>query len=1061
VRDAEFFVEVEAILYLYTMLESDPNLHLARDAWALVSGYIIPGVNDSLQARQYCARLRARLRYLRQNTGWQRWQAWYAEQPPPMRLFSFHRREDGQDTVKVNLHDCLLYQERKTLYETLCTDTHFEPVSTFPPRPFAPPGRYTFMTRDEQHYEIMLTEAFAQMSRTPMTTLPPKPYKQRDPVCITLHQLAETARWLDAFEAENTMRRNDWERRLSRLKLKLFDADGLLLDSDTLNIDRLFHLVGILGVGKSTLIWLITVHLARDRGMHVTVVLHTIVETMERAEWLNRLGIPTTPALGQQRESHAAKYAAVTHEIYPAEQVLNPDTPAAPVFAWLPTVCALSGSTSDGIPIGNEPCYSLIGEDGERYRCPLLPVCPVHAVRRELVDSQIWLVNPASMVHSRALDDTNGMPVSLLDAVYHYSDLVIVDEADRVQMIWDAAFAPETSLAGGDDSLLDKVHVEISRVSVGRAGRRNSVNASFNRLIGVDGQAHTLSHHLFRLVQKIPDLGKWAAQIHWTNPALFEQVEEALIGASGKQVDKDVLRARLHTWFDPYWRRSKQPPDRAVTALHAYVNQILVSSQPEKRVRALLIQWSNNYLEWDEPLSEKQTFALRKLDFALVMAALLRRVKDVYYLLPAFTDMMSIDKPFRLHLSDAITRLVPDPPLGLQLGVRLSQYEAGVSSGVFTELHYSGVGRWLLENFASLYVNLTGIEGAPVLLTSATSWLPDAASFHISALPHAVLLPSRETNQHLTVRFKPVVEGRYALSVSGAGEQRERNLRRIVQALATQQPGSATPSDLRAELLHWERMGKRRRILLVVSSYEQSKWVEDTLNRIPEWRGRVRRLRPDSSQDVDHTGTLRASEVESYLRHDADILVAPMMTIQRGHNILDNEDKALLGSVFFLVRPYPPSEDMTPNLLGMNAWAIEQLEHGSTLKAEYRSYGIGAVKILRRRARAVWHKRVSRGHWGVASLHHDAYTQYVGDQFVAVWQTIGRLLRGEMDARVFFVDAAYAPDTGPSLLRSWRDLLNRLFDAADPRARALAHALYKVACNAFNEADIPSGSGKK
>lgn len=72
---------------------------------------------------------------------------------------------------------------------------------------------------------------------------------------------------------------------------------------------------------------------------------------------------------------------------------------------------------------------------------------------------------------------------------------------------------------------------------------------------------------------------------------------------------------------------------------------------------------------------------------------------------------------------------------------------------------------------------------------------------------------------------------------------------------------------------------------------------------------------------------IRTREVETFYEKNADVLIAPLMAIQRGFNILDEIGNALLGSAFFMVRPYPPPHDLTPQIMSLNAWYMTQLHH--------------------------------------------------------------------------------------------------------------------------------------
>lgn len=1042
-RDVELLMEVEALLYLYESMTPDDDARSAKDAWALVSGYCIAGLNDSDDQRVRCLRLRAQLQYVRTSTAWIKWLRWYQDHDETLKLYTFQIMENGDHHFRSKLHEAVLRRERIAAYEERCTALVTDAQAEV--KPFASAGRYTFFS-DDTPYSVDISETMAAFAQTMISPTPMPRRATCEPIAIDFDALHRAAGTLDQKEDDLSFsRRGNWVSRLNAVKLMLFDADDTLRDSQAFTIDGVFHLVGKLGVGKSTLIWLITYALVTERNLHVTVVLNTVVETIRMAEWLIKMGVRAAPAVGRDRRGHAEKYASVTADTLNPEVVFDTTTDPAPAFEWLPTVCAISSIVPDGIHAGQEPCTRLRGEDDNPYRCPLIPVCPVHQVKRSLIDAQVWLVNPMSFLQSAAPDTLDGSPMRLLEAVYHRSDLVIVDEADRVQVQWDNAFAPLFSMAGAEESLLDSLHVHLSEMSVGRKGRRNAVDATFTRLTTIDSQAHTLTSHLFRVIQKHPQLATWIANSQLTNQGMFDSLVRDMLPTVSKKQDKDALKVHLIDLFAGYWRKGK-PRTPEGKFLIDWIDDLLATTDGEKRLRTRLTLWLTKQLEWAAPLNDKQHLLIVKLDFCLTLTALLKRVQDILYLIPYLDTADNLQESRLSRLREAFVSLVPDPPIGTMLGVRHKGYEIGKDAGTLSVLNYRGLGRWLLTHFPTIYQDTKATVGAHLMLTSATSWFPGAASFDISPSPHAVLLPKAASNNRIDIKFQPVVIGTSAVYVSGAGDMRASNLQQMVRELARQRGSS--PSVLQGELDHWGN----RRVLLVVNSYQQVDLAYDALLEYPEWRGRVRKLLPDYRDEGDE-GVLRAGQVEAFRDHDADILIAPLLSIQRGHNILDDEGNALLGSVFFLVRPYPPSEDLTPQPLGLNRWTLEQLEPNTrTLKAHFSPHGIKGLSKMRRTAYGVWNKRILSGNWGVNSLQADAYDELLRDQFVLIWQTIGRLLRGEQNARVFFVDGAFAPPDGHHTLRNWHELLQTLATATRPRDHALAQALYKIASDGFQRA---------
>jgi hypothetical protein len=189
---------------------------------------------------------------------------------------------------------------------------------------------------------------------------------------------------------------------------------------------------------------------------------------------LTRLGIPAAPVLGQStRERNIARLHRRLATVG-APSLLAHDHPG---FRYLSSACAvdaLRGLEADRpLRPGQVPCTMLFPPDrdddhqedsglGKRRRnrrgCPLWSRCPRHHGARDLATAQVWVATPASLVRSAVPPHQTGDRIRYLELACRMSDLIIVDEADRVQMQFDAMFAPSATLVGrSPDSWLDEV----------------------------------------------------------------------------------------------------------------------------------------------------------------------------------------------------------------------------------------------------------------------------------------------------------------------------------------------------------------------------------------------------------------------------------------------------------------------------------------------------------------------------------------------------------------------------------------------------------------------------
>jgi hypothetical protein len=256
----------------------------------------------------------------------------------------------------------------------------------------------------------------------------------------------------------------------------------------------------------------------------------------------------------------------------------------------------------------------------------------------------------------------------------------------------------------------------------------------------------------------------------------------------------------------------------------------------------------------------------------------------------------------------------------------------------------------------------------------------------------------------------------------------------------------------------------RRRVLLLTGSYAEAKDAADYLNSLPEWAGRVTALISDDADFDDAwtalpgsraAGQLRRGDVASFAATTSEVLVAPLLAVERGHNIVLPGGKAAIGTVYFLARPHPRPDDITLAIQSVNDWAVRYVRDGGFAQQVRAADSLDDAGLaFRDLGRQKWQRYLTRRlSW--SSLPPDEKLSVTWDQLVVMWQVIGRLVRGGVPAHVVFVDAAFAPseasmtgaDTAEtSLLVSMREVLAPYFDEAsgtDPVDRSLVDYLYR------------------
>ncbi|WP_433686499.1 hypothetical protein ACQP0I_20055 [Micromonospora carbonacea] len=405
----------------------------------------------------------------------------------------------------------------------------------------------------------------------------------------------------------------------------------------------------------------------------------------------------------------------------------------------------------------------------------------------------------------------------------------------------------------------------------------------------------------------------------------------------------------------------------------------------------------------------------------------------------------------------------------------------GVRSGELRYFRCLGVGRELLRAMPSI-AEVDSHPPTNVLLMSGSSWAGVSSRYHLPVQVGVILKPKREAQtppgtaargiEETEMRVEFLSVGGTPLRVSGTQPgEREATLRQMARLLG--ESVDRPVSRLEEELLTLPE--GRRRILLLVGSYEETAYVADTLHTLSErWRGKVLRLVPDDAETSDtspegddrHAGILRRGDVDNLAETAADVLVAPLLAVERGHNILSrnvsvaagSQDKrvAAIGTVYFLIRPNPRPDDIALAIHAVNDWIVRAVDSGQFEKwvRDEGSIG-GAAREVRRLSRSKWYSVLARSlAW--TRLRDEDRDSVTWDLLVLMWQVIGRLVRGDVPARVVFVDAAFVPNLADeravsdtretSLLHSVLHVLRPYFEVGSDKSehdRYIVDALYR------------------
>lgn len=958
-----------------------------------------------------------------------------------------------------------------------------------------------------------------------------------EPLVFTRKSLERTAAEMDATYARTGGKRPPhWLERLRAFDLSAkengtFHKAGRGEDF-TFTVDGIQHLLGIVGAGKSTLRDIIAVHLAK-LGKRTTIVVTDVAEVLKLVRLYNLYTDgAAAPVLGSSgRERHAQRL----HRRLAGRgehRLLAHDDPA---FAYLGTSCVLNarrqGATSSTEPLafGEAPCSRLRppsaprrGKGGGRASewqkrvtsCPYWSACPRHHGARTLVGALIWVATPAGLIDASPPRPQNGERIRYLELACRRSDLVVIDEADRVQMQLDQTFAPAVVLASDEDKgLIDQLTRHKIR-ELAASGRTQLSERDVETFAAALNTAGSATDRLYAMLVGGYELRNWVRTGYfsaWTlQLGLLDERYELPEGSGPEHRDhapRQALGKLLDAFRDNPFGDRRRRTEEDTGRLTALLNELLHTGNPENTRRHLTEvmdevfridarymatreqKYKEEYEEWQREEEERQKKRGRRrrpkppprtpeewrqklaerFEFTLLLSALEPRLAMINAMWPRVEAALSLGYNTMYRRPLDYGPMVPEAPMGNVLGFQFrvpGEDEGGVRSGELTFFRCNGVGRELLRALPHL-ASVDGRPGAHLLLMSGSSWAGASSRYHVCVLVGVIIEPPAEVTERIAdesmMRFEFIDDGDEKLRLSGTHpDDRPEKLRRIATHLGAGEYEAPEGGPLERELLSLPP--GRGQILLLVGSYAEARLVADTLHNLnSRWHDSVlclvsddEEIAPeDEASSAHHARSLRRSDVEHLKDLDADILVAPLLAVERGHNILNEDDEAAIGTVYFLARPNPHPEDLHLAVHAVNDWIVRAVTDGDfdTWVQGQATVEEGADEV-RRLARSRWYQVLARS-MAWSRLDGEVREQVTWDMLVLMWQVIGRLVRGGVPARVVFVDAAFAPHRGAvppradtpesSLLHSVLDVLDPYFDGEtkSKEEQFIARALYE------------------
>uniref|UniRef100_UPI003FEF6F2F pPIWI_RE_Z domain-containing protein n=1 Tax=Ruminococcus bicirculans (ex Wegman et al. 2014) TaxID=1160721 RepID=UPI003FEF6F2F len=856
---------------------------------------------------------------------------------------------------------------------------------------YAKGGKYSYSIKDKTSSTVYSADVKIP-DRTPQMPVSPPPKKTRKTISVSTDELLASA-------AEMAEKKPD-DYCYSILKSNTLKAvtEGNVKSANRLEIDKITNLVGMVGSGKSTLMKVLSYHLAKA-DKKVVLVLDTVSSVLEMCYYLSQFGVSVSPVIGRSGREKYIDQVAKAQEKYLQNEYSK----------YLTAPCIIDGmaknkSDKSSAPMfGNEPCRSLM-KNKKHYNCPYMDICPAVRMYREVYTSNVIVTTVQGLAAIRLLGDNK----LFLEYVLEQADLVIFDECDKVQKTLDEFFTPSASF--------DKFRQNAATLC------SEAMNKETEAL---DGMEKNESGYIRKLMRSL---------------GVCMAVREAIsaYGGTWRTILSRTFSAEiLYQAICRENQKNKYISDKSLE----HMRRVTIGLDHDKDIEHILkfalseddIKiFSSDISDWltDNNCKPDKTFS-DHIKLYLVVAAFdnyIREISDSYLFLPYERKTQQELTDFLSTRFTAQQKILPSSAMGNLFGMKNDPQKRLI---LYRQYAF---GRALMDRMPWLRLTEEGQPAGPnVLMLSGSSWADGCLQYHVN-VPVKYLLEAEEWKRRKIAESKMIDLGTaIRVSVSGS-EEREENLTEVIKKIM-----GTIEAELRSE-------GK---LLMIVNSYSEAQTAANYLNRLLS-NGKTVACMCREADEFDENMILR-SEIADFSDHSADIMVAPAQAIERGYNIVDKDGHSAFGSVFFLVRPMEVPDEISSKCTKLNGY----LERHCVLSGKKNAFDRAAK--LRSEATRQWSLMERQGKMQLSSLDPVMKLDVTASLFVLILQIFGRLCRitdeSKPAPRVYFADGAFRRSEKNT---AGYDLLNELIDYLDSmidnkETGKIAETLYQPFYEAFKK----------
>ena len=947
------FAAIEAVLYLLSLTAPDAD---PTKAYLLFTQYQLIGTTQCSDIEHTLQQARSKLGYYRSQKDWQDDLREYRKKRyDAVRAFSIQQVDEKRSFSKAIGPYPYPYEERAKEWVRFWP----ERVEDLKAPTYAESGTYRYMysfeSGDSETVRVKLNCAGVDTASSM-----PVEKNCRPPITISIKELLSTAEKMAEICPGDPC--------FTILKTNILkEVNGSTVQPcSELTIREVVNMVGMVGAGKSTLIKVLSFWF-HQHGLRMAVVVDTVAETLSLQKYLSSLGVAASPLIGR---SERMKYI---------NQVSQPDEIclSASYSQYLTPACLIDGMDEQhdaAIVFGKEPCYSL-KKGNQHYLCPYFEQCSGTKMLRDCYTASVVVTTVAGFAASRV----GTARETFLELAMRDFDLVVFDESDRVQKTLDHFFMPETSFNNYIRECAEDCSAYMKLSS-----KHREENLAAQRYDEMQRQSVTVLSCIVKSLHH--ELGAWRKITYGDPFSALTLLDDLYQTETEFKIPHAVYQA-IYDLID------MQDEERIrQSTLWAVLDSSCKSTDEfffDRMYQLWLTELGETFPRPEKNKARKIQDARIKLILRLIyFDHFIRGLSDAYEASHETSYGQNELFGFLQTRFRQQQHFLPSALCGNLFGLKKTDEEDII---LFRQFAF---GRSLMKDLPYLRTDQHGNPAGPhVILLSGSSWAEGSYEYHVNRPVNYILEADAEKRVFLEkTRF---FESGFLERISGAGDDQ-----RVAQLRAATQKA--------VDLIISEYKRKAGKILLVVNSYAQALEVQQTLEtalRKANCSARTCRMIADAINAPSGEDTVRRGEVSRFAQMNADILIAPAMAIERGHNIVDEYGHSALSAVFFMVRPMAVPDDIQQKGSKLNG-LVE-----SHCKREPQESLFAYNARIRQFAARQWNKMSKTKAFGIAELSEDERKDVVATLFVLILQIFGRLARVTDVSRpaphVYFIDGAF------------------------------------------------------